>query len=163
MAGGDVWQSDGVRWRTPSARLLQLRRLEVAVPAVLAAVALGAAGGVSGSAGALAGAAAVVVAALLLLPIVGRRYRSWGYAEREDDLLVRRGVLSARLTVVPYGRMQFIDVTAGPLERIFRLASVKLHTAAAGTDARIPGLDREEAARLRDRLAELGEAQAAGL
>jgi membrane protein YdbS with pleckstrin-like domain len=163
MAGEDVWQSDGVRWRTPSGRLLQLRRLEVAVPAVLAAVALGAAGGVSGSAGALAGAAAVVVAALLLLPVVGRRYRSWGYAEREDDLLVRRGVLFARLTVVPYGRMQFIDVTAGPLERIFRLASVKLHTAAAGTDARIPGLDREEAARLRDRLAELGEAQAAGL
>ncbi|MGH3054225.1 MAG: PH domain-containing protein, partial [Gaiellaceae bacterium] len=38
-----------------------------------------------------------------------------------------------------------------------------LHTAAAATDARIPGLKREEAARLRDSLAELGEAQAAGL
>ena len=43
------------------------------------------------------------------------------------------------------------------------LATVRLHTAAAATDARIPGLEREEAARLRDRLAELGEAQAAGL
>jgi len=94
---------------------------------------------------------------------VGRRFASWGYAEREDDLLVRRGVLFSRLSVVPYGRMQFVDVTAGPLERSFRLATVKMHTAAAASDARIPGLEREEAARLRDRLAELGEAQAAGI
>ena len=65
--------------------------------------------------------------------------------------------------MVPYGRMQFVDVTAGPLERSFRLATVKMHTAAAASDARIPGLEREEAARLRDRLAELGEAQAAGI
>jgi membrane protein YdbS with pleckstrin-like domain len=76
---------------------------------------------------------------------------------------VRRGVLFSRLSVVPYGRMQFVDVTAGPLERSFRLATVKMHTAAAASDARIPGLEREEAARLRDRLAELGEAQAAGI
>ena len=48
---------------------------------------------------------------------VSRRFHAWGYAEREDDLLVRRGVMFSRLSVVPYGRMQFIDVTAGPLER----------------------------------------------
>jgi membrane protein YdbS with pleckstrin-like domain len=59
--------------------------------------------------------------------------------------------------------MQFVDVTAGPAERAFRLATVKLHTAAAASDARIPGLERDEAARLRDRLAALGEAKAAGL
>jgi membrane protein YdbS with pleckstrin-like domain len=59
--------------------------------------------------------------------------------------------------------MQFVDVTAGPVERAFQLATVKLHTAAAASDARIPGLERAEAARLRDRLAELGEATAAGL
>ena len=108
-------------------------------------------------------AVAVLVVGALLWRFVGRRFGSWGYAEREDDLLVRRGVMFARLSVVPYGRMQFIDVTAGPLERAFGLATVRLHTAAAATDARIPGLERDEAARLRDRLAELGEAQAAGL
>jgi membrane protein YdbS with pleckstrin-like domain len=59
--------------------------------------------------------------------------------------------------------MQFIEVTAGPIERIFHLSTVKLHTAAAASDARIPGLERDEAARLRDRLAALGEAKAAGL
>ena len=150
------------RWRTPSRRLLRLRRLEVAVPAVTVAVVLALAAG-AGSSWALALAVVPILAGAILWGVVGRRYESWGYAEREDDLLVRRGVLFTRLSVVPYGRMQFIDVTAGPLERSFGLATVRLHTAAAATDARIPGLEREEAARLRDRLAELGEAQAAWL
>ncbi len=103
-----------------------------------------------------------VVTALLWLALRGR-YRSWGYAERAEDLLVRRGLLVRRLSVVPYGRMQFVDVTAGPIDRWFGLATVQLHTAAAASDARIPGLATAEAGRLRDRLAALGESQAAGL
>jgi hypothetical protein len=59
--------------------------------------------------------------------------------------------------------MQFIDVTASPFERIFGIATVRMHTAAAASDARIPGLVKAEAERLRDRLAELGESQAAGI
>src|SRR3954454_11570431 len=150
-------------WRTPSRELLTLRRLEGGAPALLAAVGLAVAGAVSESSAAYAFAAAALVAGALLWRFVGRRFGSWGYAEREDDLLVRRGVMFARMSVVPYGRMQFIDVTAGPLERAFGLATLRLHTAAAATDARIPGLERDEATRLRDSLAELGEAQAAGL
>jgi membrane protein YdbS with pleckstrin-like domain len=150
-------------WRTPSRQLLTLRRLEVGVPALVVGVGLAAVGALSGSTIAYGLAAAAVALGVIAWPFVGRRFGSWGYAEREDDLLVRRGVMFARLSVVPYGRMQFIDVTAGPLERAFGLATVRLHTAAAATDARIPGLERGEAARLRDRLAELGEAQAAGL
>jgi len=91
------------------------------------------------------------------------RYRSWGYAEREDDLVVARGLVFRRLTVVPYGRMQLIDVTAGPVARAFGIATVQLHTAAAASDARIPGLARPDAERLRDRLAAIGEARATGL
>ena len=150
-------------WRTPSRQLLTLRRLEVGGPALLAAVGLAVVGAISGSSVAYGFAVAALVLGAISWPFVGRRYRSWGYAEREDDLLVRRGVMFARLSVVPYGRMQFIDVSAGPLERAFGLATVRLHTAAASTDARIPGLERDEAARLRDSLADLGEAQAAGL
>jgi membrane protein YdbS with pleckstrin-like domain len=59
--------------------------------------------------------------------------------------------------------MQFVDITAGPLEQLFGIASVRLHTASPRTNARIPGLPADEAARLRDRLTELGESQAAGL
>lgn len=133
------------------------------MPTVVVVAALWIGGAISGSVAAFGVGLAALVAGAIWGYLVGRRYRSWGYAEREDDLLVRRGVMFARLSVVPYGRMQFIDVTAGPLERAFGLATVRLHTAAAATDARIPGLEREEAARLRDSLAELGEAQAAGL
>ncbi|MFF3642528.1 PH domain-containing protein [Streptomyces sp. NPDC002564] len=96
-------------------------------------------------------------------PVLGRNWRSWRYAERADDLLISRGVLWREETVVPYGRMQLVEVTSGPVERRFGLAGVQLHTAAAATDARIPGLLPEEAERLRDRLTELGEARSAGL
>jgi membrane protein YdbS with pleckstrin-like domain len=145
--------------RVPRMRLMQL--LVIAVPPV-AALAL-----VLGLSGALPAAVVVVVAAGgvggLTYAFLLARYRAWGYREREDDLLVRRGCLIRRVSVVPYGRMQFVDVIAGPFERSFRLATVRLHTAAAATDARIPGLDQTEATRLRDRLAALGEARAAGL
>ncbi|MFV0134494.1 PH domain-containing protein [Streptomyces sp. HMX87] len=95
--------------------------------------------------------------------LLERNWRSWRYAERADELLISRGVLWQHETVVPYGRMQLVEVTSGPLERHFGLASVQLHTAAAATDATIPGLDPAEAERLRDRLTELGEARSAGL
>lgn len=95
--------------------------------------------------------------------LLGRNWRSWRYAERADDLLISRGVLWREETVVPYGRMQLVEVTSGPLERRFGLASVQLHTAAAATDAKIPGLVPAEAERLRDRLTALGEARSAGL
>ncbi len=94
---------------------------------------------------------------------IGRQVAAWGYAERADDLLIKRGLMFRELVVVPYGRMQFVDVQAGPLERAFQVAQVQLHTASAGSDARIPGLNAVEAARLRDRLASRGQARLAGL
>ena len=150
-----------MQWQQPSPRLLAVRRLQVAM-ATIAAVAAAVAGTAASTLGLALGGAALVAGAVAT-GFQRRRFLAWGYAEREDDLLVRRGVMFSRLSVVPYGRMQFIDVTAGPFERSFGLATVRMHTAAAASDARIPGLSREEAARLRDRLAELGEAQAAGI
>jgi membrane protein YdbS with pleckstrin-like domain len=138
-----------------------LRRLEVGVAAVALAIAAVAALRASALGFGLGGAA--LVAGVAAEWFLRRRFHAWGYAERQDDLLVRRGVMFSRLSVIPYGRMQFVDVTAGPLERAFGVATVRLHTAAAATDARIPGLARDEAARLRDLLAERGEAQAAGI
>ena len=95
--------------------------------------------------------------------LIGRNQRSWKYAEREDELLVSHGIMFRELVVVPYGRMQFVDVTAGPLERAYGIATVELHTATPATDAKIPGLHPDEAGRLRDRLSALGQAQAWGL
>ena len=150
--------------KSPSPRLWQMRCVEVAVTSGILAVLAGAGAGLIAGAPA-GGAVAVAVAAsgAIALWFVRNRFRAWSYQERDEDLLVSRGVLIRRLSVVPYGRMQFVDVTAGPVERAYRLATLKLHTAAAASDARIPGLERDEAARLRDRLAALGEAKAAGL
>jgi membrane protein YdbS with pleckstrin-like domain len=156
-------QPDATR-RRPDPGLLRLRRrlvvLVVTAPAVVGSVAL------LLMTGPVQGAAGLAVAAALtglVLVAVERRYAAWGYLEREDDLLVRRGVLIRRTSVVPYGRMQYVDVTAGPLARRYGLAMVTLHTAAAATDASVPGLRAEEASRLRDRLAALGEARQAGV
>jgi membrane protein YdbS with pleckstrin-like domain len=95
--------------------------------------------------------------------LIGRNAQRWGYAESDEELYVTRGALFRRLVVVPYGRMQYVDVQAGPLDRAYGLARIQLHTAAPGTSAHIPGLPAAEAARLRDRLTAQGEAQAAGL
>ena len=152
-----------VRWLRPSPLLLRVRRIEVACVTVPLAIAGMLAGRVASAAAGVSIAVAVVLAGLLAERFLARRVAAWGYAEREDDLMVRRGVLIRRLSVVPYGRMQFIDVTAGPLERSLGLATLRMHTAAAASDARIPGLESAAAAALRDQLAALGEAQAAGL
>ncbi|HEX4654637.1 MAG TPA: PH domain-containing protein [Mycobacteriales bacterium] len=151
-------------WLHPSRRLWSARQLQLALatlvivlPVTLALLAT------SHDTAAVAAAAALLALAVAFYAALHGRYLAWGYAERADDLLIRRGVLVRRLSIVPYGRMQFVDVTAGPVDRLFHLATVQLHTAAAATDARIPGLAVEEAHRLRDRLAALGETQAAGL
>lgn len=151
-------------WRRlhPSARTVW--GLAGAVPSLLVGVAVAAACALAGLP--ILGVAALAVAGTLAAVwwrVIGRRWQAWGYAERELDLVIRRGVLFRRLTIVPYGRMQFVDVKQGPLARAIGVSNVQLHTAAAATDARIPFVPDAEAARLRDRLTRLGEAHAAGL
>ncbi|MEU0674352.1 PH domain-containing protein [Streptomyces sp. NPDC006172] len=161
--GGVETAGDGTAWTGLPPGLLRMRRLSLVVWLGLAAVAVGV------PLGLLAGPAWAAFALLPLAGIgwgwvmLGRNWRSWRYAERADDLLISRGVLWREETVVPYGRMQLVEVTSGPVERYFGLAGVQLHTAAAATDARIPGLEPAEAERLRDRLTELGQARSAGL
>ncbi|HEY5386111.1 MAG TPA: PH domain-containing protein [Acidimicrobiales bacterium] len=155
---------DDQPWLRPSPGLWRMRRAEVVTISVLLAVLFGLL--FWATQGPLAGLISVAVVAVLgttLSWFLRRRFRAWRYRERNEDLIVARGVMVQRLSVVPYGRMQFVEVTAGPVERLFQLSTVKLHTAAAASDARIPGLERDEAARLRDRLTELGESMAAGM
>ncbi|WP_256483661.1 PH domain-containing protein [Micromonospora sp. RHAY321] len=154
---------DTVRWQPISSDLIwvELIRLAIVVAIGLAVTAVGWA--LSGHwLFGLALAVVLLLGAWRAVAIV-RAVRAWGYAERDDDLLVRHGLLVRRLSIVPYSRMQFVDVSAGPLERAFKLATVQLHTAAAASDARVPGLRPAEASRLRDRLTALGEDRAEGL
>jgi membrane protein YdbS with pleckstrin-like domain len=155
---------DDPAWLHPSPGLWSLRKVELAIVTFLVAVFLGLIFWAAlGHAAGFITVGAVVAAGVVTSGFVHRRFRAWRYQERHEDLIVARGVMFRRLSVVPYGRMQFVEVTAGPLERMFKLSTVKLHTAAAASDARIPGLQVDEAARLRDRLTELGESKAAGM
>jgi membrane protein YdbS with pleckstrin-like domain len=154
--------SPDLAWSRPAPALRSLRLAEVAAATVLGMLVV-VVGVPRSLLGVTAGVCAVAVLAALSGWALARRVASWGYAERDDDLIVRHGVLVRRLVVIPYGRMQFVDVTAGPLERLYGLATVRMHTAAAASHVRIPGLAAAEASRLRDRLTELGEARAAGL
>ena len=154
----------GADWQPLAPALLTVRLvvtgalgliLDVAVVAVLAST--------RGALPALVGGVLVAAGLGAVLLMVTRRWRAWGWAERADDLLVRRGVLIQRTSVVPYGRMQFVDVVSGPLARRLGIARVHLHTAAAASDAHLPGLPVARAQQLRDRLVALGEARQAGL
>jgi membrane protein YdbS with pleckstrin-like domain len=160
----DLFAPPDNAWRPVSPQLRRLRR------AVLSAVValLGVGDLVAATLlGWLVLGAAVLVALLALGAfgwwLIGRNAELWGYAERDDDLYIKHGALFRELIAVPYGRMQYVDITAGPLEQMYGIATVRLHTASAHTNAKIPGLPADEAARLRDRLTELGESQAAGL
>jgi uncharacterized protein len=109
--------------------------------------------------------AAIVIGVVSLVSIAfePRRVRSIGYRLREDDLLFRRGIMFQRQVAVPYGRMQLVDITRGPVARALGLADLKFVTAAASTAVTVPGLPMEEADRLRDELVALAETRRAGL
>ncbi|MDR5698482.1 PH domain-containing protein [Agromyces aerolatus] len=108
-------------------------------------------------------AVAVAVVALISIAFEPRRVRSIGYRLREDDLVFRRGIMFQRQVAVPYGRMQLVDITRGPVARAMGLADLKFVTAAAATAVTVPGLPAEEADRLRDELVALAETRRAGL
>jgi membrane protein YdbS with pleckstrin-like domain len=108
-------------------------------------------------------AIAVGVIALVSIAFEPRRVRSIAYRLRDDDLVFKRGIMFQRQVAVPYGRMQLVDITRGPVARALGLADLKFVTAAAATAVTVPGLPAEEADRLRDELVALAETRRAGL
>jgi hypothetical protein len=106
---------------------------------------------------------AVAALFVLTLALTPRRVRAIGYLLRDDDLLFRRGVLFQRFVAVPYGRMQLVDISRGPITRAFGLAELKFVTAAASSGILIPGIPLAEAEELRDHLVAVAETRRAGL
>lgn len=100
--------------------------------------------------GTLSAAAAVAVLAWGML-MARRRYRSWGYRLDEEELHIQHGIWTRVRTIVPFGRVQHIDVAQGPLERQFGVGTLILHTAGTrNSTVVLPGLAHEEAGRIRD-------------
>jgi len=108
-------------------------------------------------------AGVVTVVTVWTLVILPRQARAYGYQLREDDLVFRRGIVWQRMVAVPYGRMQLVDITHGPLDRVFGIAQLKLVTAAATTGVVIPGLTQPAAELLRDTLIAVAETRRTGL
>jgi hypothetical protein len=99
-----------------------------------------------------------VVAGLALLGVGHAilRYRNWGYEVREDSLYLERGVLTQVRTVVPFVRIQHVDSSRGPVQRLLGLANVVVYTAGSrGADVSVPGLTPDGADDLRERLRRL--------
>jgi len=100
--------------------------------------------------GLVAGGAALLAGTLALV-LPRRRYRSWAWRMDEDELRIASGVLVRSDTIVPFGRVQHIDIVRGPLQRRFGLGSLVLHTAGTRSAAMLlPGLEIGEAERIRD-------------
>lgn len=107
--------------------------------------------------------AIVGVLSVLALAFVPRRVRALGYQLRHDDVVFRRGILFRRQVAAPYGRLQLVDISRGPLSRLLGLSEVRIVTAAASTGISIPGLPAAEAEELRDHLIAVAETRRAGL
>lgn len=105
----------------------------------------------------------IVLIALWALYLIRRRVRALGYAERAEDLVVRSGVLFRKRVVIPYGRLQYVEMTSGPLERRYKLCRLTMNTAAGSATAMIPGLPADIGADLRERLVAAGEEKMIGL
>ena len=98
----------------------------------------------------------VIVPALLLLAwlvikVPLRRYAARGYSMDADRLRVVRGLLWRKDTVVPFGRVQHIDVARGPIERHYGLATLVVHTAGThNASVALPGLGEQDALQMRE-------------
>jgi uncharacterized protein len=99
----------------------------------------------------------IMPVALLLIywvwAVPQRRYNRWGYDSSEDRLRIERGYLFYSDTVVPFGRIQHMDVDQGPIERRYDLATFSAHTAGThGSTITLPGLKHADALALRERI-----------
>ncbi|MGK2349835.1 PH domain-containing protein [Actinomyces sp. W5033] len=161
-APADPFAPEGVQFRPVSPRLATARLIVSLAVNVLLAVGL-AVPAVIHSPWWWTGGAVLAVLSLWEMWFVPRQVHAMGYALGEDHLLWRKGIMFRQMNIIPYGRMQLVDTSQGPLARHFGMAEVRLHTAAASTDATINGLPVEEAEHLRRILSERGEQRMAGL
>jgi uncharacterized protein len=93
----------------------------------------------------------LALAAAILLRLPQRRWQARGYRVAEERLRVVRGMLFHSDTVVPFGRVQHIDVDQGPLERAYDIATLTVHTAGShNASVHLPGLKHADALAMRD-------------
>jgi len=82
-----------------------------------------------------------------------RRYHARGYDMGADRLRVVKGILFRSDSVVPFGRIQHIDVHQGPLQRAYGISSLIVHTAGThNSSVLLPGLGNDTAVEMREEI-----------
>ena len=94
--------------------------------------------------------AVMLLLATIVSFLVIRKSQVKGVALREHDIAYRSGLFWRKAVIVAFNRVQHVEVSSGPLQRKFGLASVKLFTAGGSSvDLRIDGLTAERAENIR--------------
>jgi|SRR5690606_21268653 len=95
----------------------------------------------------------LLLALYLIIRTPLRRYHARGYQMSADRLRVVRGLFFRSDTVVPFGRVQHIDVHQGPIERAYGLGTLVLHTAGNhNASVSLPGLGHDDAMAMREEI-----------
>ena len=131
-------------------KVVRLGTLVAALPFVVAALVLEFAGTLPHGSF-LAPVLLLVLWLIIRVPL--RRYQARGYQLGPDRLRVVRGLLFRSDTVVPFGRVQHIDVHQGPIERAYGLGTLVLHTAGThNASVSLPGLAHADALAMREEI-----------
>jgi len=131
-------------------KVVRLATLMFALPFVIGALILEVAGFLPRGAFL---APVLLLALWLIIRTPMRRYHARGYQMGADRLRVVRGLIFRSDTVVPFGRVQHIDVHQGPVERGYKLATLVLHTAGNhNASVSLPGLGHEDALAMREEI-----------
>ncbi len=93
----------------------------------------------------------LIIAGYLILVVPARKFQRWGYHMGTDRIRIVRGYLFYSDTIVPFGRVQHIDVEQGPIQRPYGIATLTLHTAGNhNSTVSLPGLLHSDALIMRD-------------
>ena len=88
---------------------------------------------------------------LIFLIITPAVFRVKKYAIRRRDLIYRSGLIFQYTTVIPFNRVQHVEIKSGPIDRMFGLSKLKVYTAGGSqSDLVIPGLNANTAAKLKE-------------
>jgi membrane protein YdbS with pleckstrin-like domain len=98
---------------------------------------------------------ALICAGLFWLVVIApaRRFQNWGYCRLGNELHIAHGTLTHIETSIAFHRVQHIDVSQGPIERMCGVMRLVLNTAGTmNSRISLPGLSRETAEALRDEI-----------
>lgn len=92
--------------------------------------------------------ASVAMAAVHVTVMPQWRYRVHRWEASDTAVYTQSGWLSQQRRIAPLSRIQTVDTARGPIEQLFKLASITVTTASAKGPLKIEGLDRTTADRL---------------